>query len=81
MPADTHEVHEKTNSHVTLVRYQLEISLIAFYHVLTMFLSLPQCPDLSMLHIFGEGGSFWFDRSRIGLILAILILSFEAEGK
>ena len=34
MPADPHEVHEKTNSHE--VRYQLDISLIAlscFNHV------------------------------------------------
>ena len=53
MPADPHEVHDKTNSHE--VRYQLDILLIALYHVLPMFLSLPQCPDFSMLHIRRRG--------------------------
>ena len=41
LPADLREVREKTNSQE--VRYQL--SLISFHHVLTMFLSPPQCPD------------------------------------
>ena len=53
MPADPHEVHAKTNSQE--VRYQLDISLITLDHVLTMFLSLPQCPDFSMLHIRRRG--------------------------
>ena len=35
------------------VRYQL--SMIALYHVLTLFLSLPQCPYFSMLHIRRRG--------------------------
>ena len=50
LPADPHEVHEKTNSQVI---YQL--SLISFHHVLTLFLSLPQCPDFSMLNIRRRG--------------------------
>ena len=44
LSADPHEVRVKTNSQE--VRYQL--SMIAFYLVLTLFLSLPQCPDFSM---------------------------------
>ena len=51
LPADLREVCEKTNSQE--VRYQL--SLISFHHVLTMFLSLPQCPDFQMLHTRRRG--------------------------
>ena len=51
LSTDPQEVHEKTNSQE--VRYQL--SMIAFYHVLTLFLSLPQSPDFSMLHIQRRG--------------------------
>ena len=73
LPADPHAVHKKTSSQE--VRYQL--SLIALYHVLTLFLSLPNV-QIFRCYTFEEGDCFRFDRSRIDC--CHLILSFEPEG-